>query len=310
LTAIPQPKTVQHVMPNVLTDNLTILLFGTTGSGKTALIGELAEHYYSKNKQITRLYTADRGGWATIKPHVTLGIVEVIPMFGDPWVWINHAVKGDKWDPIAKVWKPGIDPNVAMYAYEGMTSFADSMMAWMRDAATKGTNIGGAGSFSFTAKEGTDIIKVGSNNMAHYSVAQGQVYEVSTLSQYLPGTVLWTAGDSRGDDDVSGGVVGPQIAGKAKTGEAPRWFKYTFQIATDVMPGSEPKHVLYTDSHIEMNAKGAKAIANSRTPLAGGDKVNIPLKIEPASLVKVLELLNQRTDAATDDLARRMGIQR
>lgn len=310
MTTITKPAQVAHTVPKLLGDNLTILLFGHTGAGKTALIGELAEHIYLTQKQRTRLYTADRGGWETIKPYVTLGIIELVPMFGNPLIWINHAVKGDKWDGQTQKWLPGVDPSIGLYAYEGMTSFCDSMMQWAREEASKGVSIGGQGGLNFTAKEGTETLKVGSNNMAHYQVVQSQVFEQSTLSQHLPGTVLWTAGDSRGEDDVAGGVVGPQLAGKAKTGEVPRWFKYTFQVTTEVMPGSDPKHVLYTDSHIEMNAKGAKAIANARVPLAGAAAVKVPLKIEPASLVKALETLNKRNDAATDEIAKRLGIAR
>lgn len=297
-------------------DYPTILIFGPTGAGKTAQIGELAEKLYKDNKASgvgwkTRLYAADPGGTDTIRPYIKLGIIDPIYMFGDnPWDWINNAVRGHRWNVQTQKWVPGHDPEIGMYAFEGMTSMADALMSWMRDAATKGTNIGGAGAFSFTVGTGESAIKVGSNNMAHYSVAQGRVYEVSTLSQYLPGIVLWTAGDSRGEDDSNGQVVGPQIAGKAMTGEAPRWFKYTFRISVELIPNAAPKHVLYTDAHMEMAAKGAKAIANARIPLAGAKAVDVPLKIEPASLVKALDLISKRTDAATDEIALRLGIQK
>lgn len=301
---VPAPKaTIQVQMKS---DNPTILLFGPTGAGKTAQIGELAEYYFAKYKKRTRLYAADPGGTDTVKPYIDLGIIQPQYMFGDnPWIWINNAVRGMKHD--GKQWVEGRDPDIGLYAFEGMTSMADALMAWMREAATKGVNIGGAGSFSFTVGSGTDAIKVGSNNMAHYSVAQAKVFEVSTLSQYLPGTVLWTAGDSRGEDDSNGSVVGPQIAGKAMTGEAPRWFKYTFRIGVELMPNAAPKHVLYTDAHMEMAAKGAKAIANARIPLSG-TSVDIPLKIEPASLVRVLDLIAKRGDAARDDIRKRLGL--
>jgi hypothetical protein len=311
MSQIAQPKTAQHQVPMVKSDNPTILLFGPTGAGKTAQIGELAEFYYATYKKRTRLYAADPGGTDTVKPYINLGIIEPVYMFGDnPWAWINAAVRGQKWDAQGKKWVDGRDPDIGLYAFEGMTSMADSLMLWMRDAATKGVNIGGAGAFSFTVGTGTDAIKVGSNNMAHYSVAQGKVYEVSTLSQYLPGAVLWTAGDSRGEDDSNGSVVGPQIAGKAMTGEAPRWFKYTFRIGVELVPNQAPKHVLYTDAHMEMAAKGAKAIANARIPLAGAKAVDVPLKIEPASIVKALELVAKRCDAAEDEIAKRLGIVR
>lgn len=297
---------VPHKVPGVLSDNLTILLYGNTGSGKTAQIGEVAEYYFKKFKKTTRLYTADPGGWVTVRPHVELGIIEVVPLFGDnPWFWIDNAVKGNKWDAAKQLWVPGIDPNIAMYAFEGMTSMAAKVMLWMSNSPQ---NIGGGGSFGFVAGTGADRVKVGSNNMAHYSVAQSQVYEKATQSQLLPGTVLWTAGDSQSTDDSVGGVVGPQIAGKAKTSEAPSWFKYCFHIAVDVQPGMPVKHVLYTEQHTEMMSKGMSVgMSNARIPLAG-DGVKIPGKIEPASVVRVLELLEDRHVAAVDDLKKRLGL--
>lgn len=298
-----------HVANKVVVDNnLTILLFGPTGSGKTAQIGELAEYYFKTQKRRTRLYSADRGGWETIKPYVKLGIIDAIPMFGEPFSWIDHAVRGEKL--VDGKWVPGIDKDIALYAFEGMTSMADAEMSWLADAASKGVNVGGGGAFSFTVKgvNGEKDLKIGSNNMAHYSVVQQQVFEKSTQSQFLPGTVLWTAGDRRGEDDVNGGVVGPQTAGKAQAGEVPRWFKFTFRIGVEVLPGQAAKHVLYTDRHVEMQSKGlAQGIANSRVPLAG-TSVAIPSKIEPASLVQVLELLDKRQSAAEDEIKKRLGL--
>lgn len=296
----------------VVSNNLTILLYGNSGSGKSCQIGEVAEHLYRTKQLRTRLYTADRGGWDSIRPYVELEvapgkpIIEAIPMFDDPFIWVDHAVRGDKWN--GTKWVPGVDPDIGMYAFEGMTSMADAEMSWMADAASKGVNIGGGGSFSFTVKGVTEQLKIGSNNMAHYSVAQQQIFDKSTQSMYLPGIVLWTAGDRRGEDDANGGVVGPQTAGKAQTAEVPRWFKYTFRIAVELMPGMPPKHVLYTDRHVELQSKGlAQAMANARTPLSG-TSVAIPSKIEPASLVAVMQLLEKRQIAAKDEIRLRLGL--
>ncbi len=290
--------------------SLTILLYGSTGAGKTAQIGELAEYYFKTKKQRTRIYAADKGGWEVIRPHVELGIIEIIPIFGDVFVWLDHAVKGDKLDSNNK-WIPGLEQDIALRAYEGFTSISDSLMLWMSQASSKGVNIGGGGSFSFTAGDnapGSEKIKIGSNNMAHYSVAQQQVFEKSVQSQNLPNVVLWTAGDRRGEDDANGGVVGPQAAGKALTGELPRCFQYTFRIVSEVTPNQDAKHVLYSDSHVEMQSKGmAKALSNGRVPLAGGS-VKIPTKQDPANLAAILQLIEQRQVAAKDDLRKRLGL--
>ncbi len=301
-----KPQTVLHKVAGLPSLNITVLLFGPTGSGKTAQIGEIAEYLKKEHGLGTRLYSCDPGGWLTIAPYVELGIIELVPYFGDnPWYWINAAVSGNKL--VDGKFVPGIDPKIGLYAFEGMTSMADRVMLWMSGASAKGVNIGGGGAFSFTAGEGAEKMKIGSSNMAHYSVAQQQIYEKSAQSQLLPGMVLWTAGDRRGEDDANGGVVGPQVAGKALTGEVPRWFNLTFRIATEQNIGQPTKHVLYTDAHTEMNAKMAKGISNARIPLAGGE-VKIPDKIEPASVVEVIKLLNKRQGSAKDAIRKRLGL--
>lgn len=301
---IPAPITTQHSKGNILTDNLTICIYGSTGSGKTPLIGELAEYYFKHFQKRTRIYASDKGGWETIKPYVKLGVIDIIPMFGDPWVWVNNSVQGMKLEK--GQWVPGIDPQIGLYAFEGMTSMADNCMSWMANSPVA---IGGASAASFVAGEGKERLKVGGNNLGHYRQAQGFVYEKSTQSQFLPGTIIWTAGDSRGEDDAVGGVVGPQVAGKALTGEVPRWFKYTFQLTVDTQPGQPTKHILHLDHHTDMNSKGmAKAISNARVPLDGGEEVEIPASIEPASLVRALELIHSRQGAAESAIAKRLGL--
>lgn len=304
---IPKPKTVQHKVNNILGDNLTILLYGSTGSGKTPLIGELAEYYYANYKLKTRMYASDKGGWETVKPYVKLGVIEIVPMFGDPLVWINEVVQGNKL--VNGKWAPGIDADIGLYAYEGLTSMCDEIMVWEAGQAARGINIGGPAPNSFSYGEGATKQKVGGNNQGHYKVAQNFIYDKSTQSQFLPATVIWSAGDSRNDDDAVGGVVGPQASGKALTGELPKWFKYCFQVAAEVSPGQVTEHVLYLDHHTDMNSKGmAKAISNARVPLSGGDLAPIPSSIKPASLVRALELLNGRQDAAESEIAKRLGL--
>jgi hypothetical protein len=288
---------------------LTILLFGSTGSGKTPMIGELAEWVYKNWGLHTRLASCDEGGWRSINPHVKLGLVQPHALAGDPWIWLDNMVRGKLYDEKTKKWTSSIDPKVGVWAFEGVTSTTDHLMSWMADASAKGVNIGGGGAFNFKAGDDKNKINIGSNNKAHYGVAQQQVYEKILLSQQLPGIVIWTAGDSRTDDDAVGQVVGPQSAGRKQTGELPRHFELTFNIVAEVSLGTElPKHVLYLVQHSEPTAGGAKTLTNARVPLDGGDVVPIPQKIEPASIVQAMELLGRREEAATDALRRRLGM--
>jgi GTPase SAR1 family protein len=74
----------------------SILLYGDSGDGKTALIGELAEYLFRTERKVTRLYNADPGGWATIQPYVNLGIIELIDCLAipQPWEWLDAISRG------------------------------------------------------------------------------------------------------------------------------------------------------------------------------------------------------------------------
>ena len=58
-----------------------LLISGSTGSGKTSLIGTAAKWLWLRHKKVLRLYTADGGGYGTlIGALVRLGIIEVFRM--------------------------------------------------------------------------------------------------------------------------------------------------------------------------------------------------------------------------------------
>jgi hypothetical protein len=66
----------------------SILLFGSSASGKSTQIGEIAEYYWRKSKVKTRLYTADPGGCASIQAHINVGLIEHVSLVGrNPWAF-------------------------------------------------------------------------------------------------------------------------------------------------------------------------------------------------------------------------------
>ena len=67
-----------------------ILLYGRTGSGKTAQLGELAEYVFVKTGLPTILWTADKGGIKTIQPYIDLGLIKVVEIGStDPFIFLN-----------------------------------------------------------------------------------------------------------------------------------------------------------------------------------------------------------------------------
>lgn len=292
--ADPTPITKLIPMLDPARGGKTICLFGDTGSGKTSLAGELAEHLFAFGKAPdgkplkTRLYTADDGGLDAIKPHTDLGIVEVVNLKGlpEPWKWINAVCKGMV-PNAAGQWVPGVRPDIGMYVFEGMHSFANAIRVGLGNSAER---------LDVKPIAGTDKDAHGRN----FGLAQDNIGGNIKLSFNLPGIKLWTALARRGDDaDTNAPILGPQVVGKALTSEVPSWFNYTFflmQLPADELTKQSERHRLHLTDFVDLVTKGAKGLANNRIPLDGGV---VPAYIEPASLVGALALIDTATGTAT-----------
>lgn len=298
----------------------TILLYGRTNAGKTAQIGELAEHAFQlTGGGITRLISADRGGADTIKPHIDLKIVDPhilgqgVYTKSDPWIFLNNSVRGlvknpdGKWGPDARPeWK---DKRVACFAFESLRSFAEVLMASMAAKAGQGVNIGGGSNISFEVGNEEGKIKVSGSNMAHFGVAQTHMTDAVWESQKLDAPFLiWTSSVSKDDDlNAAGKILGPDVIGKALTTEVPRWFNLTFRI--DVIPaqqGRPERHILYLGNHVDLGAGNAAGLGNVRLALDAPKLDSIT--VEPASIKKALTLLDGGADKAREVIAKRLGI--
>jgi hypothetical protein len=117
--------------------------------------------------------------------------------------------------------------------------------------------------------------------------------------------VLWTFSVHRGEEQDRTPILGPKLAGKALTAAIPKWFTYTFRVASVPGQGDEaPKHVLYTAEHSELAGLG-HSFGNSRIPL-GVDP--LPAVVEPASLSTVFEMIADRQVAADAALKAELGL--
>lgn len=303
--------TAQAVAPATPKKQKTILLYGDSGDGKTALVGEMAEFVQRTDKKRTRLASADRGGLETIRPYVDLGIIEVVELGdSDPWIWLNKVVRGYVKGPDGK-WTLDAARNaeIGLWAFEGMTSVADALMQSLAQKAAAGTNIGGGGNVNFSISADGENVKVGGNNQAHYGVVQTRIVEEVWQSQRLNGWALWTAAVKRDEDpNAAGKVLGPAIVGKALTAEVPRWFVYTFRVAAiPGQAGAPERHILHLGDHSDITAGNAKGLGNTRVPM-DTPKGSVPATIEPASIVKAIELINKSYDPAVAAIKARLGM--
>ena len=289
--------------PLTLPADLSVLLFGDTGHGKSTLIAELIEELYVTQGTTAAIFLADRG---SVKPYKILqeqGVVTTYTPQGNPWMWMHHALRGEVRNEQTQTYETvagdGND-GVGLIVHEGLTAYAELLMSAMANMSSNGTNIGGEGAWNVILREGKDMLKVGTSNMAHYGMAQLQIRE-GILSAKPPVPHLYTAGIRRGESAANTPVLGPLIVGEALPGQIPRWMDYTFRCA---MTGG--KYYLHLSPHTDQQlGPRTVVLSNPRLPKAGKEVV-VPPSIEPASLVDALRILAAREAAAAKELRTRL----
>ncbi len=284
----------------------TILMYGRTRSGKTSQIAELAEHVKATTGKNTLVYSIDAGGIAPMGPVVDLGIVDlVLQNETSPWLFLNKVSRGQVRNEAGK-WVPADLSKYGLIAIESFTGFGDAIMIDMATQAGNGVNIGGQANVSFTIQSDGETIKIGGSNMAHYNVAQTRLLDEFLRSQRLNvPLILWTASASKEEDGNFGGkIIGPAGPGKALTAELPRHCDLCFRI--DCSPSKQgigEKHTIYLGNSVDVNAGNATSLGNTRIPLG----VELPPTVEPASIVKVLKLIEEAETKAKEDMKVRLS---
>jgi len=297
-------------------DNLTIALWGDTGRGKTFLLAELIDHLMSTKKQRSVVYMADRG-WRTMKPQIDAGAAIPVPLSGDPFNWLSHAVKGEVLDKAGK-WVPA-PPDVGLYAFESGTSIgaelkraviashANSGVTQRTDGTTKSMGIGPAAN-KFKVGTAEAPLDRASLDKGHFGLMQDELRDAIWKSQDLPGIILWTfLAQRKQDDDTKQEIIGPEAIGKALTAALPSWFHLSFHVDSTIpiTPNAPEEHILYMSGHNDLTTGNARAGSNSRVPF-GADPM--PTVIKPASLVRALEELAKREVSTTTKMKAKYGV--
>ena len=286
----------------------TILLYGRSRSGKSTQLGEMVEYVYRLTGKKSRIYTADKGGTDPLAPYIALGLVEVIEQGDtDIWIFLNKASNGYVRDSKGK-WIPSDLSNIGMIAFESLTAFADGLMASMVQKASENISIGGGANVSFTVSGDGESLKVSGSNMAMYGIGQARITDEVWRSQKLnTDYIIWTASASKDEDTNAGGkVIGPAVIGKALTAEVPRWFNLSFRIDALPAQGGKPeRHILYLGNSVDTAAGNAVSLGNTRVPL---DSPPLPSSIEPASLVRALDMIKDAESKSLEIVKKRMNL--
>lgn len=284
----------------------TIMMYSRSRGGKTTLIAELAEHVKTTLGKKTLVYSIDKGGIGPLIPLADIGVIDLIEPDGlNPWIFLDKAVKYQVRDSNGR-WIPADLSQYGVVAHESATGYGDALMNDLADKASQGISIGGAANVNFAVTDGTESVKVGGSNMQHYGIVQSKVLDAIWKSQKanVP-YIVWTAAASKDDDTNAGGkVIGPAVVGKALTADLPRQFDLTFRL--DCLPaqmGKPERHILFLGNSVDVAAGNAVGLGNTRVPLHAPE---LPPQVEPASLVKALQLISEAETAAREILKKRL----
>jgi len=273
----------------------TIALYGDTGAGKTTLAGEYAKYRYKLDQKRTLYFAADIGGFRSILPLVRRGIVIPVEIGyeDDPWVWTNRAADGQAPEGVSR-------DEIGVAIFDSGTSIGEALLDRIKKSEFK---IGTQNTQKFTVNGGNTRLTVAANNEAHYGIVQGFMLDMMWKSTWLTRKgwdVIWTFSVHRGENAESEPIIGPKVAGKALTAALPKWFEYTFRVASVPQAGGPPKHVLYLQEQPGENGLFT-SFGNSRCPIDASTP--LPATLEPASLVGALELIEngqKEADAALE----------
>jgi hypothetical protein len=206
--------------------------YGNSGSYKSTSVKHFSHYIYEVTGKKTLLVSMDGGGWAPMNPEIAAGII------------VPYRVSTTLPLPILRKLSQGYFPkdptesdfrkvNLCQvnwqefggYAVEGLTSISQSIMRYLADANVK-TGQEATNPFSLRVMVEGEIVTetFAGNSMAHYGFVQNALYSLVTNFSALPcHYVLFTALESRTEEEDRSSVYGPQIAGKKATNLVPSW---------------------------------------------------------------------------------------
>ena len=210
-------------------------VYGSTGSRKTTQVKWFAHYIAATTGKATLLLSLDGGGWGPCQPEVDAGMIE--PFFCDPsFVPLPTLRKISQGYWPKDVTAAATDVNLTRMdfarfggiAVEGWTSIGAVAMRYLPD---KGINVGGEdrsklGGFEQTIQVDGRVVSeaLRSNTRGDFGFTQNYLFGLVMNFNSLPVRyVLYTALESKTEDDDRTTIFGPAIAGKKATAQCGSW---------------------------------------------------------------------------------------
>lgn len=224
-----------------------ILVYGGTGSFKTAQLLFLAKYAYKAWGKTTRLASCDGGGWKPLEPAVDAKLIEAwgVSSLENPRSVLRKLSQGFWPKPsttngVTKLVLANdmaeLKAKIGVIGLEGLTSVSNIIM---RDALNKqlvvsGDQRGEKGAIQFdetittldaAGKELTSKEKYSFATQGNYNDAQRATFDFCTNLRSLPIPLVYlTALEARGEEeDTRKTIIGPAVIGKAMTSQVGAW---------------------------------------------------------------------------------------
>ncbi len=139
--------------------------------------------------------------------------------------------------------------NIGTRGYDGLTSISDWYLQDMSHRVELGGEEGSVG-----GKISSGDLHWRQNNRAQVGFAQSRIHELIVASLEIPGMILmplWTAISDDTTDEGGLPVVGPKLAGSAKTDIAPQWFGNVFEAVLDEDAQGRKVRRVYLSEYID-----------------------------------------------------------
>lgn len=228
-------------MPQPLLDEEEVMarsgcIYGSTGSRKTTQVKRFAHYIAEVTGKSTLLLSTDGGGWAPCEPEIQAGMIRPYQpeMSTLPIIILRNISKG-YWPKDTAETNPALINLVPVnwnevggIAIEGWSSISQVIMRYLPD---RNINVGGEDRSKlggFAQEMHIDGVvrreDFRSNTRGDYGFVQNHLYGLVMNFNSLPVRyVLYTALESKTEDDDRSTTFGPAISGKKATAQCGAW---------------------------------------------------------------------------------------
>ena len=210
-------------------------LFGDTSTTKTSRLGDAAEYYFEKTGLPSRLVCTDNAGWGPLESLVDRGIIQPYKVTSERKFLIQDLSRlsqggwpKDPEDPLSEIVRCDLS-KIAAYLYDGITTTCQLMMEVHQSSITVTGGVMSATHVKVPEMPKDSYVESGDYSRrfvgrSDYMGVQDRIAEFIRNTSMLPIPAIWTALESKGEDDQKKPIYGPQFIGRALTGVCGPWF--------------------------------------------------------------------------------------